>query len=78
MAAAPTDSLPIPRWFLVTDSSPSPADLPCTVVKSRSRDLAVWTPGLIETISQPVRDSVAPFFQNDELVFAEDWFPPLA
>ena len=65
-----------PNWQLVTDTRPDTADFPVTAVRSRTRDRAVWAPGVLPIpLSEEHKESLYHFFEAGEIVCAEEWWP---
>lgn len=67
-----------PNWQLVTTTRPDASDFPVTIVRSRSRDRAVWTSLVPVPLIEEHKAGVVPFFEHGEYVCAEDVYPPLA
>lgn len=66
-------------WHPITKTNPGPGDYPVTVVLSRQDPgKGVWGELLPEEMSNELKQSVAPFFEEGETVYREDWYPPLA
>jgi len=65
------------KWRLVTPASPDRSELPVTVVRSRSQRHAVWMP-YIEDLNDERKQALGQFFEHGEILYAEDWYPPLA
>lgn len=65
------------KWQLVTEDSPRNDELPATVVRSKSRNLAYWRTYIAgDQLPLLEKMEVSPYFEPGEIVCTEDWFPP--
>lgn len=63
---------------LVTPDVPNGDHYPVTVVRSKTRDRAVWMPYIEGDKPTPeLKEAVAEFFEEGEVLYAEDWWHPL-